>query len=620
MENISKLKSYRSFRIPVKPTDKVYLNLVKCDGIGLSDDHVKWVLQNVSLTGVAFQTSAKFDEDSVLEIELKYKRFHFAASAKIIRITPVYNDFGETESYQYGVEFFLQDQDNGREFISHFISGFSTRRLKKHLINLLINESRINTFTDGQKLSLCLSLFTDMKQFKDMDSFLKMVFNECCRLSNSEVGNIYILNSGKNELHRLDLQDNSRYKFCSLKNQTMINELFSKKRYKILKGGNHLSLSTFPSVYINEKEEEFKQALYFPMLDSQGRVYGVFEFITFSASRGYTDKDLGVIEIFSSIFTMCYEQLDKGDYVKHLLDKLETNDNVKLIGKSSGITSVNEFISKSKDSEKNILIEGEHGVGKIHMAKKIHEHGQDSNMSFGQIDCDQINSAEDLKLLLLGDDENVGRLELYSGGTILIHEPSLLDYESQKLLCKELLNRADIRIITTSTTSLSSLVTEKKFSVELLEVIADSYYKVDPLKYRKEDIPHLVNYFLDMYCSMYGLPPKRVCPSVMTIFREYDWPGNVAELQQTIERFVNYYPYIRFLDELPQKEFPIIGLFARQYGIFVKAKELVTSVDEKVVLEKLVQRYCSLNDITIDEFYTKFPENFQLDSSIDKAS
>ena len=620
MENIAKLKSYRSFRIPVKSSDKVYLNLVRYEGVGLSDEHVKWELQNVSLTGVAFQTSTKFEHGSVLEIELNYKRFHFEASAKIIRITPIFNEFSEIESYLYGVEYFTQDQDNCRDFISHFISGFSSRRLKKHLINLLINESKINTFTDGQKLSLSMNLFTDMKQFRGMDNFLTMIFSECCRIANSEQGNVYLLSKRRDKLLKLDLTDNSRSEFCELDSEYIMNEVLSKKRYKVVKSLGHLSLDTFPSSTISKEGTEFKHALFFPMLDTQGKVFGVFEFINFKSDKGYTDKDLGTIEIFSNIFTMCYENLDKGEFVKHLVDDFDLRAKSRLVGNSEGIDKISEFIQSSSSDKTNILIEGNHGVGKIHVAKNIHEQSETSNMSFGQIHCEGISSLSELNLILIGDSDKVGRLELYSGGTILIHEPTLLSLELQRKLSEELQSRSDIRIIATTIHSLKELVSSGGFDQHLYETISSNYFYVEDLKNRKDDIPLLINYFLDYYCSLYGLPSKRVCTKVMNVFSDYGWPGNVAELQRTIERFVNYYPYIRFLDELPQKEFPIIGHFARQSGIIKDNMELLEKVDKSLLKQKLIERYCETNKLSESEFFEKFPDTLDQEEQKDIAS
>ncbi|WP_127715967.1 sigma 54-interacting transcriptional regulator [Halobacteriovorax sp. HLS] len=607
MENIAKLKSYRSFRIPVKSTDNIYLSLMKCDGILLSDEHVKWELQNVSLTGVAFQSSAKFDESAVLEIELKYKRFRFNASAKIIRITPLYNEFSEIVNYLYGVEFFTQDQENGRDFISHFISGFSSKRLKRHLINLLINESNINTFSDGQKLALSMNLFQDMKQFKGMESFLSMIFNECCRISNSECANIFILNKKRDKLLKLDISDNSRREFCSLEGQDLINEVLSKKRYKIIRTSGHLSLRTFPSLAVDSKGQDFKHALFFPMLDSQKNVCGFFEFINFQSERGYTDRDLGVIEIFSSIFTMCYENLDKSEYVDHLVENFEFTNNGEIVATQKNGDKISEFIESTKSSRDNILIQGSHGVGKIHLAKKIHEQSDSANMSFGQIHCESIGS-NDIRLLLLGDDENVGRLELYSGGTLLIHEPTKLSLENQKVLREELSKREDIRIIVTTVFNLEKLSLAGEFDTPLLDIISVNDFFLEDLKERKSDIPYLINHFLDLYCHNYGLPAKRVSPQVMEVLKNYTWPGNVGELERTVERLVNYYPYIRFIDELPQKEFPVIGQYARQFGLFRDLEIDFSKVDNDKLKSVIISRFCDSHGLTESEFLELYPE------------
>lgn len=622
MENIVKLKSYRSFRIPVNSTDKIYMSILKSDGLAINDEDMKWNITNVSLSGIAFQSGVEFKYGSILEIELRYKSFIFHACSKVARAKPVYNVFGEVESYQYGVEFFTGDQENGREFISHFISSFSTKRLKKHLINLLINESRINTFTDGQKLSLSLSLYTDMKQFKGMDSFLKMIFIECCRTCKSDVGNVFILNDGRDKLYKLNLEDLTKERFCSLNDQYMINELLSSRKYKTVKSIGHLSLETFPSVSVNSKGEEFRHALFFPLQDSQGKTYGFFEFINFDASKSYTEGDLSTIELFSSIFTMCYGQLDKSEFVNHLDDSVDYRDSSVLVGRSKGIDVVQEFVQDQGNHVENVLIEGRHGVGKIHIAKNIHENSSTSKMAIGTIHCNQIVSNSEFSLSLYGDSEHVGKLELYSGGTIILHEPSLLKLEDQRTLLGALKERPDIRVISTSTDCLKDKCEEQLFDEELYTILCNNYFFVPDLVDRKEDIPYLVNHFLDLFCSKYGVPSKRISSHVTDIFLNYSWPGNIQELKTTIERLVNYYPYVRFLDELPQKEFPIIGEYPRQAGIYdeiIKGNREEVNQDE--LLESLIVNFCEANKITREEFDRLYPAKSEAESpAIKKAS
>ncbi|OUR97211.1 hypothetical protein A9Q84_12865 [Halobacteriovorax marinus] len=621
MDNIVKLKSYRSFRIPVEPTDKISMVILKSDGQALDDKEIKWDITNVSLSGIAFESGIEITYGSILELELSYKSFVFQASSKVTRAHPIFNVFGEVESYQYGIEFFTGDQESGRDFISHFISSFSTKRLKKHLINLLINESRINTFTDGQKLSLSLSLFTDMKQFKGMESFLKTIFLECCRSCKSDVANVFILNDSRDSLYKLNLDDLSKEKICTLNDQAMINELLTTKRFKTVKSIGHLSLETFPTVSVNEKGEEFRHALFFPLEDSQGKTFGFFEFINFDADKSYTEADLSTIELFSNIFTMCYGNLDKSEFVNYLDDGIKYRNSSELIGKSKSIDVVQEFIQDQGDHGENVLIEGRHGVGKIHIAKNIHDNSATNKMAIGTIHCNEIESSSEFTLSIYGDSDHVGKLELYSGGTLILHEPSLLKKEDQETLLKALKDRTDIRVITTSTFSLEEICQEGSFNSELYEVLSKNYFFVPNLIDRKEDIPYLVNHFLDLLCLSYGLPSKRISSHVMDIFTNYNWPGNIQELRTTIERLVNYYPYVRFLDELPQKEFPIIGEYPRQAGIY----DDIFSDNEEVInqttlLEELIVNFCSANKLTREEFDRLYPSNEKEYSEVKKAS
>lgn len=603
MNNIVKLKSYRSFRIPVADGDKIHMNIIKYNGNLVNYDSNSWKLTNVSLSGVAFESGMNFEKDGILELEFKFKGHHFHVSSKVARFIPKYNVFGEVESYLYGIEFFTEDQDNGKEFISSFISSFSTRRLKKHLISLLINESRINTFTDGQKLSLSLSLFLDMKQFKGISDFLKMIFKESCRFSKSEVGKIFLLNRKRDYLYTYDIDKEEFHKYSSLENQNLANEILTKKSFKIIRSSGDLNLDNFPSMPLNKTGDDYSSALYFPVLDSQGKACGFFEFINFDKSKSYSERDLSVIELFSNIFTLCFGDLDKTEFVSHLEDNIGYIDNSVIIGRSKGMDNVNEFIHGQGSHVENVLIEGSHGVGKIHIGKSIHHSSARSKMPVGALFCESIIDEKDLEVQLMGDLDHVGKIELYSGGSLIIHEPSELSIGCQKLLYKILKNREDIRLITTSTSSLLKICEKDKFNKDLYSFLSENYFHVPDLKDRREDIPLLVNHFLDLLCSQYGLPSKRVSTFVMDTFENYSWPGNIEELKVTTERLINYYPYLRFLDDLPQKEFPIIGEYPRQSGIVYNIlKDATHELDIALIKEGVIASYCEAQGITREEY------------------
>ncbi|WP_372652059.1 sigma 54-interacting transcriptional regulator [Halobacteriovorax sp.] len=603
MNNIVKLKSYRSFRIPVTEGDKISMDIIKYNGNLVHYDSNSWKLTNVSLSGVAFESSMTFEKEGILELEFTFKGHQFNVSSKVARFIPKYNVFGEVESYLYGIEFFTEDQDNGKEFISSFISSFSTRRLKKHLINLLINESRINTFTDGQKLSLSLSLFLDMKQFKGISDFLKIIFKESCRFSNSEVGRIFLLNKKRDHLYSYDIDKEEFYKYSSLENQNLANDILAQKSFRIIRSNGDLNLDNFPSMPLNKSGDDYSSALYFPVLDSQGKACGFFEFINFDQSKNYSERDLSVIELFSNIFTLCFGDLDKTEFVSHLEDNIGYIDNSVIIGRSKGMDNINEFIHGQGSHVENVLIEGNHGVGKIHIGKNIHHCSSRSKMPVGALFCESIIDENDLEVQLTGDLDHVGKIELYSGGSLIVHEPSELSASCQSLLFSILKKREDIRLITTSTNPLMKLCEEEKFDYGLYNFLSENYFHVPDLKDRREDIPCLVNHFLDLLCSQYGLPSKRVSDFVMHTFEKYSWPGNIEELKVTTERLINYYPYLRFLDDLPQKEFPIIGEYPRQSGIIDNIlRDATHELDLDSVKEGVITAYCAAQGITREEY------------------
>lgn len=621
MNNIVKLKSYRSFRIPVDEGDKISMEIIKYNSKNFGHESSAWKLSDVSLSGVAFKSSLNFDIDGILELEFKFKGHTFHVCSKVARAIPSYNVFGEVESYLYGVEFFTEDQDNGKEFISSFISSFSTKRLKKHLISLLINESRINTFTFGQKLSLSLSLFQDMKQFKGVGDFLKVIFEESCRFSNSDIANVYLLNMKKDALYSYNMEKEEFQKFTSLENQTLANDILADKAFKIIRSSGKLNLEAFPSLAMNKQGEDYSSALYFPVLDSQGKCCGFFEFISFKKSKSFNEKDLSAIELFSNIFTLCFGDLDKTEFVSHLEDNIGYIDTSKLVGRTRVTDLVDEFIHGQGSHSENVLIEGSQGVGKIHIGKSIHHSSSTSKMPIGTIFCETISGVEDLTLQLQGDDEHVGKLELYSGGSLILHEPSTLSKQCQDSLLEILDKRRDIRVITTSTNSLSSECEHSNFNKELYEFLSSNYLFLPDLKDRKEDIPCLVNHFLDLLCSQYGLPSKRISRYVMETFEEYSWPGNIEELKVTVERLINLYPYLRFLDELPQKEFPIIGEYPRQSGVIHKIMSEVTKdINLSVVKEGVIEKYCLAHGISREEYNALYGESKAIPDSGKLAS
>ncbi|HEX2982123.1 MAG TPA: sigma 54-interacting transcriptional regulator, partial [Ignavibacteriales bacterium] len=147
-------------------------------------------------------------------------------------------------------------------------------------------------------------------------------------------------------------------------------------------------------------------------------------------------------------------------------------------------------------------------------------------------------------------EDRAGRFEIASGGTLFLDEVGNIPVEFQAKLLTVLQSRQtarvgsnkykpiDIRLICATNMPLYKMVEEKEFRQDLLYRINTVEIHIPPLRERKEDIPLLSEYYLDMYKNKYKKPELRISPAAMKRLENYSWPGNVRELQHMIERSV----------------------------------------------------------------------------------
>lgn len=233
-----------------------------------------------------------------------------------------------------------------------------------------------------------------------------------------------------------------------------------------------------------------------------------------------------------------------------------------LVGQSQAISKLREDIKLAAPSNGRILISGENGSGKELIARLIHLQSHRKHKRFIHI-----NSAalpDDLLESELfgctkgaspnGDTEKDGKLKLAEGGTLFLDEISDLNGHIQSKLLKVIKeNRyepvgasesipTDFRLITATNKNLKELITSGKFREDLFFKLNVIPLAVPPLRKRKEDIPLLINHFLEFFAQEYSKKPKTMSESAMQAFINYSWPGNVSELINVIERFVIMIP------------------------------------------------------------------------------
>ncbi len=237
-----------------------------------------------------------------------------------------------------------------------------------------------------------------------------------------------------------------------------------------------------------------------------------------------------------------------------LLNKLRKS--IALIGEAPAIMATKQIIAKMAPTQSWILVTGETGVGKALAAENIHYMSGRAGKPFVDINCGAV--PEDLlEAEIFGIDKGAmpgvdrvkkGKLDLAQGGTLFLNEVSVLTPEVQHRLVKfydtksyyrvggseEIHN--DIRIVAATTKDIEKMVKEGKFSEDLYYKLNIIPFRIPTLRDRTEDIPVLTSYFSDHMARESGYPKKQFSEQAMQTMLNYEWPGNIRELRNFVER------------------------------------------------------------------------------------
>ncbi len=284
-----------------------------------------------------------------------------------------------------------------------------------------------------------------------------------------------------------------------------------------------------------------------------------------------------------------------------------------IIGQSPKMMAIYELLEKVSPTKTNILITGESGTGKELVAKAIHFNSPRKDKPFVTLNCGAIPEAL-IESELFGHMKGAftdaistkkGLFEIADGGTIFLDEISELPLLMQVKLLRVLQDKefkrvggtedikVDVRIISATNKDLEEAVREKKFREDLFYRLNVIQIKLPPLRERKEDIPLLAEHFLKKYSQELNKNISRISPDALRILLNYDYPGNVRELQNIIERAValetseeltpkNLNSYIE--DQLPTKKIPF-DLEIPNEGIDLE--RFVSDIEKTLILKAL---------------------------------
>jgi len=318
---------------------------------------------------------------------------------------------------------------------------------------------------------------------------------------------------------------------------------------------------------------------------------GAFDYVT----KPFDPDDL------SHLIRNASKQILLAEENEALKEKVVSLENVEdMIGRSKAMVKVLKQVEHVAQSDSSVIITGESGTGKELIAKAIHSNSQRKFFPLVSVHCGALTESL-LESELFGHEKGAftgamynrkGRFEMADGGTIFLDEIATISPKMQVELLRVLESksfvrvggnkeiRSDFRVICATNRDLKSMVENGTFREDLYYRLNVVNIHVPPLRERIEDTPLLVDYFIKKYCLSMNRPPVAIDSSALKRLQEFDFPGNVRELENMIERAI----VIGNGKEIRMKDLPM-------------GKDVIdTSIEsledhEKVHVQQILQKY-----------------------------
>ena len=327
---------------------------------------------------------------------------------------------------------------------------------------------------------------------------------------------------------------------------------------------------------------------YRPLLDEQGRVARWFATATDVEDRKQAEQRVRNENL------ALREEIDRSSMYEEI------------VGSSVALRTVISQIGKVAPTDSTVMIFGETGTGKELIASAIHKRSNRSARAFIRVNCAAIPPSL-IASELFGHEKGAftgalqrraGRFESADGGTIFLDEIGELPPETQIALLRVLQERefervgsshpisVDVRVLAATNRDLEAAVAAGTFRQDLFYRVNVFPIRVPALRERKDDIPLLVEYLVERYAKRAGKRISHVKKKTLDLFQAYDWPGNIRELQNVVERAVILCDRETFsVDEtwLPRKSNQLSGRPVPRAGVLAEDKKEFLDGERKAI-------------------------------------
>jgi DNA-binding NtrC family response regulator len=269
-------------------------------------------------------------------------------------------------------------------------------------------------------------------------------------------------------------------------------------------------------------------------------------------ARDFLEKPIGRDRLLVAL----RNALELKDVVEELESLRAESGRYEMVGQGPAMQRLYHLVQRAAPSEGRVLVTGENGTGKELVARALHRNSRRGSGPFVRVNCAAVPH-ELIESELFGHEKGAftgalalrrGKFELASGGTLFLDEvgdmPPTMQAKLLRVLQESELERVggtetlkvDVRVVAATNRDLEAEVAEGRFREDLYYRLAVVQIRTPPLREHREDLPDLISAFLDEACHRNGRRPLRLTPEAVAVLSAHDYPGNVRELRNLVER------------------------------------------------------------------------------------
>ena len=401
---------------------------------------------------------------------------------------------------------------------------------------------------------------TWVSSVQDLDQLLELIIESATRMMDAKASSLLLLDQKTKKLH---------FKVATGEKGTDV------KQFEIDLGqgiAGHVAETGEPLLIADVAQDprwykEISESIGFSTrsiacvpLKVMDEIIGVVEIIDKADGSSISNDDLKILSVFADLAALAIGNARKIEHdkneIKDLRRKLDSK--YELVGESKALRKVISDAVKVANSKTSTLILGESGTGKELLARLIHRVGVRRDMPMIVLNCAALPETL-LEDELFGHEkgsytgatgQKIGKFELADGGTIFLDEIGEMSPGMQSKLLRILQEGVfyrvggnesipvDVRVISATNRDIAEEVEEGRFREDLYYRLNVVQIHMPTVRERKEDIPLLAQYFLDLFKHERGIPTLKISKKAMNAIIQYDWPGNVREMKNAIERAV----------------------------------------------------------------------------------